>query len=378
MKQNSLNPAPRRWKTSPGHFLLLMILTACLMACGAGGKGSSETSAAASSLDQNPVAVNPKGTLTIGFVMIGSESDWRLACNKSVKEAFSRENGYYLMVRDGQQKQENQIKALREFIDLDVDYILLNPITEKGWDTVLEEAKEAGIPVVVFDRKVKVEDPDAYVTWVGSDFLLEGRRACAWVESFLKERQYEGELNIVHLQGTIESSAQLGRTKALDEALVRNSSWKLLDRQPAEFTTAKAKEVMVDMMEKYGDQIQMVYCENDNEAYGAIYAIKQAGRNVGANLERGDIMVVSFDAVRDALELALKDDIVVVTECNPLYGPRLTHIVQQLHRGEETEHEIYVEEAQFSAIWEPSHVVVNGIYHEVTRLTQEIIDGRAY
>lgn len=372
----------RRWL---GFLLVLLV---CLTACGSTGKKSTETPAeteketervsAGPEGTDDSVAVNPKGTLTIGFVMIGSESDWRIACNRSVEEAFSRENGYYLVVRDGQQKQENQMKAMREFIDMDVDYILLNPIAENGWDAVLQEAREAGIPVVVFDRKVRAADPDAYTTWIGSDFLLEGRRACAWLEEFLKSRQYDDRLNIVHLQGTMESSAQIGRTRALDEALRRNRKWNLLERKPAEFTTAKAKEVMTDMLKLYGDRIQVVYCENDNMAYGAIESIERSGRNVGANLERGDVLVISFDAVHRAMELALKDDIAVVTECDPLYGPRLTQIIQQLKRGETPEHEIYVKEAQFSAIWEPSRVVVNGTTHKVTRLTEEIVENREY
>ena len=368
--------------------MLLLVLLVCLTACASAEDKNTETPAETEketgSISAGPeegvdsVAVNPKGTLTIGFVMIGSESDWRIACNRSVEEAFSQENGYYLVMRDGQQKQENQMKAMREFIDMDVDYILLNPVAENGWDAVLQEAREAGIPVVVFDRKVRTADPDAYTTWIGSDFLLEGRRACAWLEAFLESRQYQDRLNIVHLQGTMESSAQIGRTRALDEALRRNRRWNLLERKPAEFTTAKAKEVMADMLKLYGERIQVVYCENDNMAYGAIDSIERAGRNVGVNLERGDVLVISFDAVRHAMELALKDDIAVVTECDPLYGPRLTQIIQQLNRGEVPEHEIYVKEAQFSAIWEPSQVMVNGIAHKVTKLTEEIIENRAY
>ena len=179
--------------------VLLLVLLVCLTACASAEDKNTETPAETEketgSISAGPedgadsVAVNPKGTLTIGFVMIGSESDWRIACNRSVEEAFSRENGYYLVMRDGQQKQENQMKAMREFIDMDVDYILLNPVAENGWDAVLQEAREAGIPVVVFDRKVRTADPDAYTTWIGSDFLLEGRRACAWLEAFLESRQ---------------------------------------------------------------------------------------------------------------------------------------------------------------------------------------------
>ena len=328
--------------------------------------------------DPSVVARNEKGILTVGYVMIGSESDWRLACNKSVTEAFSMENGYSLLVKDAQQKHEKQIKAVREFINQEVDYILLDPITESGWDVSLEEAMDAEIPVIVFDREVNIPDPSLYTCWIGSDFYLEGQRMVAWLEQYLSESGYEGDLNLVHIQGTIDSSAQIGRTKALDAALEAHKDWVLLDRQPGEFTTAKGKEVMVDMLKKYKDRIQVVYCENDNEAYGALEAIEEAGFTAGTNIKNGEILVLSFDASRSGLKLTKDQKIAVNTECAPLYGPVLTQLVQQLERGEKPPVRQYVKEEQFSALDKPDEVEVNGKVYPVTLLTEEIMEARSY
>ena len=353
---------------------LSVMLSAALffhMAAGAESSGSG-----------SEVAVNENGILTVGYVMIGAESDWRLACNKSVEEAFTRANGYSLIVSDAQQKPEKQIKAVREFINQEVDYILLNPIIESGWEASLEEAKEAGIPVITFDREVDVETEDAYIAWLGSDFYLEGEKACAWLEAFLEEnmpdeRKDDG-IGIVHLQGTMNSSAQLGRTKALDDALERNASLKLLDRQSGDFTTAKGKEVMVDMLARFGEEIEVVYCENDNEAYGAIDAIREAGRTPGTDLAAGEILVMSFDATHNGLAMTMDGQIAVNTECAPQYGPLLTQLIQKIERGEEVPERQYVNEEQFSAQAEPAEVSVRGETFPVTMVTEEVIDARTY
>ena len=148
--------------------------------------------------------------VTIGFSQIGSESDWRMASTASVQQAFAAAPGYTLIYNDGQQKQENQIKAIREFIDQDVDYILLDPCVETGWDSALSEAKEAGIPVIIYDRDVAVEDDSLYTAWIGSDFYLEGQRACAWLAAYLEGKDLEEPVNIVGIQGTLGASAQIG------------------------------------------------------------------------------------------------------------------------------------------------------------------------
>ena len=324
------------------------------------------------------VAVNEHGMLTIGYVKIGAESDWRLACNRSLTDAFTQENGYYLLTSDAQQKQEKQVKAVREFISQEVDYILLDPITETGWASSLEEAREAGIPVIVFDREVDIKSEDAYTVWLGSDFYLEGKRACAWLEAYLEETGYEGELNIVHIQGTIDSSAQLGRTRALDDALAQHPDWKLLDRQEGEFTTAKGKEVMVDFLKQYQDRIQVVYCENDNEAYGALEAIREAGRKAGTDLQAGEILVLSFDATRNGLLLTQSGQIAVNTECAPLYGPLLTQLIQQMERGETPRFRQYVPEQQFSSLADPAKVSVDDTEYEVLPVNEALLESREY
>ena len=329
------------------------------------------------SLVPGEIVPNEKGILTVGFVMGGAESDWRIACNRSIESTFTRENGYSLLISDAQQKHEKQIKAVREYISQEVDYILLNPIVENGWNSLLEEAREAGIPVIVFDREVDA-GTEEYTTWLGSDFYLEGQRALAYLDAFLSGRGYEEELGIVHIQGTINSSAQLGRTRALDEALNTHANWKLLDRQTGDFTTAKGKEVMVDMLDRFGSEIQVVYCENDNEAYGAIDAIEGAGLHVGTDLASGDILVLSFDATNDGLDLTLGEKILVNTECAPLYGPLISQLIARLQAGEELPSRQYVSEDQFSALSDPAEVSVDGLSYPVTQLTQEIIDGRTY
>ncbi len=345
---------------------LLLPLTMCVPALASPGESGS----------MGEIAVNTEGILTVGYVMIGAESDWRLACNRSVEEAFTRANGYSLLVNDAQQKPEKQIKAVREFVNQEVDYILLNPIVESGWEASLEEARDAGIPVIVFDREVDVATEEAYVTWLGSDFYLEGKKACAWLEAFLADKEQAEPVGIVHIQGTLDSSAQLGRTRALDDALARHPEWKLLDRQSGDFTTAKGKEVMVDMLSRLGDQIQVVYCENDNEAYGALEAIEEAGLRAGT--EPGQILLLSFDATHSGLRLTMEGQIAVNTECAPLYGPLLTQLIQELERGETLPEKQYVQEMQFSALDSPAQVDVEGQVYPVTRLTRELIENRPY
>ena len=358
--------------------ILLGALAAALIGASLPAYASGKTEGDSWTSLPNEVAVNDKGTLTVGYVMIGSESDWRIACNRSIQETFTRENGYSLLTSDAQQKAEKQIKAVREFINQEVDYILLDPLVENGWDASLEEAREAGIPVIVFDREVASKEEDDYVAWLGSDFYLEGQRACAYLKEYLERTGYEGELNIVHIQGTLDSSAQIGRTRALDDALLENKTWTLLDRKEGEFTTAKGKEVMVDMLENYGDKIQVVYCENDNEAYGAISAIEEAGLKAGTSLKDGEILVLSFDSTHGGLSMTKDGEILVNTECAPLYGPLLSQLIGRIENGEEVSHIQYVREEQFSSLAEPGEVTVGEEVYPVTLITDELLEARSY
>ena len=321
-------------------------------------------------------------TITVGFSQVGAESDWRTANTESMKSTFSEENGYELIFDDAQQKQENQLTAIRNFIQQGVDYILLAPVTETGWDTVLQEAKDADIPVIIVDRMVDVSDDSLYTTWIGTDSLLEGRKAAEWLNAYTTAKGIDAkDVNIVDIQGTIGSTAQIGRSKGLEEG-VDNYGWNLLAQQSGEFTQAKGQEVMESMLKQY-DNINVVYCENDNEAFGAIDAIEAAGKTVGSDIANGEIMVMSFDTTNAGLTDTLAGKIACDVECNPLHGPRAEELIKALEAGEEVEKLNYVDEEIFATDDTVDKVkAVNSLDEEgeydVTPITQEIIDGRAY
>lgn len=321
-------------------------------------------------------------TITVGFSQVGAESDWRTANTESMKSTFSEENGYELIFDDAQQKQENQLTAIRNFIQQEVDYILLAPVTETGWDTVLQEAKDADIPIIIVDRMVDVSDDSLYTTWIGTDSLLEGRKAAEWLNAYTTAKGIDAkDVNIVDIQGTIGSTAQIGRSKGLEEG-VDNYGWNLLAQQSGEFTQAKGQEVMESMLKQY-DNINVVYCENDNEAFGAIDAIEAAGKTVGSDIANGEIMVMSFDTTNAGLTDTLAGKIACDVECNPLHGPRAEELIKALEAGEEVEKLNYVDEEIFATDDTVDKVkAVNSLDEEgeydVTPITQEIIDGRAY
>ena len=356
--------------------LLCAAMTAAL-AVGCGGSKGSDSSDKSSDSSSSSDDV-----ITVGFSQVGAESDWRTANTESMKSTFSEENGYNLIFDDAQQKQENQLTAIRNFIQQEVDYILLAPVTETGWDTVLQEAKDADIPVIIVDRMVDVSDDSLYTTWIGTDSLLEGRKAAEWLNAYTTAKGIDAkDVNIVDIQGTIGSTAQIGRSKGLEEG-VDNYGWNLLAQQSGEFTQAKGQEVMESMLKQY-DNINVVYCENDNEAFGAIDAIEAAGKTVGSDIANGEIMVISFDTTNAGLTDTLAGKITCDVECNPLHGPRAEELIKALEAGEEVEKLNYVDEEIFATDDTVDKVkAVNSLDEEgeyaVTPITQEIIDGRAY
>lgn len=298
-------------------------------------------------------------TITVGFSQVGAESDWRTANTESMKSTFSEDNGYELIFDDAQQKQENQLTAIRNFIQQEVDYIVLAPVTETGWDTVLQEAKDAGIPVIIVDRMVDVSDDSLYTAWVGSNFKLEGQKAMAWLDAYLEAKgRGDEEINLVDIQGTIGASAQIGRTEGFDEAVEAHDNWTTLAQQSGEFTQAKGQEVMESFLKSY-DDIDVVICENDNEAFGAIDAIKAAGKTCGPD---GDIIVVGFDSVKAAFESMIAGDLNATFECNPLHGPRVAEIIQKLEKGETVEKIQYVDEAYFDTSMDLENILKERAY----------------
>ncbi len=280
--------------------------------------------------------------IVVGYAQVGAESDWRTANTKSFQTTFTEANGYKLIFDDAQQKQENQIKAIRNFIQQEVDYIVLAPVVETGWETVLGEAKAAGIPVILSDRMIKVSDDSLYTCWVGGNFIKEGNDAVAWLDNYLKAQGRENkDINIVMLQGTIGASAEIGRTQGVEQKLALNPHYKLLEKQTGEFTQTKGQEVMESFLKAHKD-IDVVIAQNDNMAFGAIDAIKAVGKVPGK-----DIIIISFDAVKAAFDSMIAGDMNVSVECNPLHGPRVAEIIQKLRKGEPVDKIAYVQEGVF-------------------------------
>ncbi len=316
-----------------------------------------------------PVSEEEKEDLiVVGFSQVGAESDWRKANTESMLETFTEENGYELIFEDAQQKQQNQITSIRTFIQREVDYIVVAPVMEDGWDTVLSEAKDAGIPVIVVDRQVAVEDKSLFTCWVGSDFELESRKVCEWLRSYCELKEIEpSEVGIVNIQGTLGSSAQLGRSKGLREAVDRNG-WNLIAEASGEYTQAKGRETTARLLRQY-DNINVVYCENDNEAFGAIEAIEAAGKRVGSNIDKGQIMVISFDGVsEEAIADAKAGKISCIGECNPLHGPRVDKIIKDLENGVTPDKYEYVDEDIFSAVKDVTAVTVDDTAYDIMLL----------
>ena len=360
----------RSIKKVAAGLLATMMIGTMLTGCGGGNKKDSGSSKKETS------------EINIGFSQVGAESDWRVANTKSMKSELTAKNGFKLSFADAQQKQENQLTAIRNFIQQEVDYILLAPVTETGWDTVLQEAKDADIPVIIVDRMVDVSDDSLYTTWIGTDSLLEGRKAAEWLNAYTTAKGIDAkDVNIVDIQGTIGSTAQIGRSKGLEEG-VDNYGWNLLAQQSGEFTQAKGQEVMESMLKQY-DNINVVYCENDNEAFGAIDAIEAAGKTVGSDIANGEIMVMSFDTTNAGLTDTLAGKIACDVECNPLHGPRAEELIKALEAGEEVEKLNYVDEEIFAHDDTVKSVkATNSLDEEkdfdVTPLTQDILDKRAY
>lgn len=283
--------------------------------------------------------------IVVGVSQIGSESVWRTANSTSIQNVFTKENGYFLIFDNARQKQENQIKAIRSFISQQVDYIVFSPITEDGWDTVLQEAKDAGIPVILMDRKVNVKDESLYTTWVGSDFDAEGKNAGKWLSNYLEQKNLSSEnINIIVLQGTEGATAVIGRTNGFNTIAKKHDNWKILEQLNAEYTTAKGREVMEKMLKRYPD-IDVVVSQNDDMTFGALEAIQEKGLTTGID---GDIIIISFDAVRSALEKVEEGIINVDIECNPAQGEYIERVIRDLEEGKSVQKYYYVPEKVFT------------------------------
>ena len=295
--------------------------------------------AAASLTGALPLSAFAQKKIVLGFAQVGAESEWRTANTESIKSSAA-EAGIDLKFSDAQQKQENQIKAIRSYIAQKVDVIAFSPVVETGFETVLREAKAAKIPVVLTDRSVKVKDDSLYVIFMGSDFTEEGRKAGRWLVEKMKGNP--GPVNIVELQGTVGSAPAIDRKKGFEEIIKADPKFKIIRSQTGDFTRAKGKEVMEAFLKAEGKKINVLYAHNDDMAIGAIQAIEEAGLKPAK-----DITIISIDAVKGAFEAMMAGKLNVSVECSPLLGPQLMSAVKDIVAGKPVPKRIITEEGIF-------------------------------
>jgi len=283
-------------------------------------------------------------TWVVGFSQIGSESEWRTANTISVQNSFLEDPSFTLIYSDAQQKQENQIKALRSFIARKVNAILFTALVETGYGPVLAEAKRAGIPVVMIDRDVAKEDRQYRLTIMGSDFIKEGEKAGTWLADYLKKEGIDDgskDINIVELQGTTGSAPAIERKTGFANIMAKHANWKLTRSQTGNFTSSEGKQVMEAFL-KADKDIQVLYAHNDQMALGAIQAIKEAGLQPGK-----DIIIVGVDAVKGAFEAMVAGEMNCSVECSPLLGPQAIQALRDLRAGKKLPARIYTIEGIF-------------------------------
>ncbi|MRG60415.1 substrate-binding domain-containing protein [Agromyces sp. CFH 90414] len=299
-----------------------------LAGCASGGSGGGAA--------EGPV---PLDELVVGFAQVGAESGWRTANTKDIQASFE-EAGIELKFSDAQQKQENQIKAIRSYIQQGVDYIAFSPVVETGWDAVLNEAKAAGIPVVLTDRAVDSQDDSLYVSFLGSDFIEEGKKAGQWVLDEYADATEK--VNIVQLEGTTGAAPAIDRAEGFAEVIAENENLEVIASQTGDFTRAGGKQVMEAMLKSNPD-IDLVYAHNDDMGLGAIEAIEAAGLVPGE-----DIKIVTVDAVKDGMQALADGKINFIVECSPLLGKQLVDIITTLNEGGTVEKRIITEETTFT------------------------------
>lgn len=355
---------------------VVALLTGLTMAMGLVACGNSSTQTAAPAAEEAPAAEpapaeeeteapeeqaeapaaestgNEK--LVVGFAQIGQESGWRDAETNDVQWYAARNTDTIeLAFADAQQKQENQIKAIRNFIEMDVDVIAFPPVVETGWEAVLTECQEAGIPVILVDRGIDASaGEDLYTTMIASDHVWAGEQAAIVMNDLLG-----GTGKVVELEGTVGASAAVQRKQGFDDYIANNCpDIEILDSQTGDFTRAMGKEVMESFLKSYSD-IDAVFCHNDDMALGAIEAIKEAGLKPGE-----DIKVVGVDGVKGAFESMLAGEMNCTVECTPILAQQIFDTAAKLKNGETVDKWI---------------MSADGVY-TADQVTQEVVDGRQY
>lgn len=278
--------------------------------------------------------------IVLGFSQLGSESDWRMANTRSIQEA-AKEAGIGLLFENAEQSQQKQFEAIRSFIRQKVDVIAVAPVVQSGWEPILKEVKAAGIPVIISDRSIDVQDSSLYVTFIGADFYEEGRKAGKYILD--KTRDMAGPIGIAELKGTEGSSPSIERGKGFMETIASRPELTIVQSEFADFTVSKGKERMKEILKAKGQEIKVLFAHNDDMALGAIEAIEEYGLRPGK-----DIYIVSVDGTRKAFEMLIAGKINCVVECNPLLGPNLMQAVTEVMQGRTLPKRIVPSESVFT------------------------------
>ncbi|MHB9294920.1 galactofuranose transport system substrate-binding protein [Pillotina sp. SPG140] len=324
---------------------LVALATASFAFASGGGQQSGSSGGVTQGMDRK---------IVMGYSQIGAESEWRTACTNSVKaaaEAFNIE----LRFSDAQQKQENQLQAIRTFIRQKVDIIAFTPVVSSGWEAILQECKDAGIPTICVDRTIDgsdgkaspgdTRDPDnLFNAFIGSDFKLEGQRAANWLVEYMNKigRGTKNPINVVELQGTVGAAAATDRQIGFMDVLAKYPNYTVIKSQTGNFTRAEGKQVMEAFLKSDGDAIDVLFAHNDDMAIGAIQAIEEYGRKPGE-----DLIIVSVDAVKGAFEAMLAGKLNASIECNPLLGPQVMETAIRILKGEPVEKWVVSEEGVY-------------------------------
>jgi ABC-type sugar transport system substrate-binding protein len=291
-------------------------------------------------------AIAAPKTWVVGFTQVGSESEWRTADTISVQDSITNDPTLVMVYSDAQQKQENQIKAIRSFIQRKVNVILFTAIVETGYGTVLQEAQKAHIPIVMIDRPVAKEDMHYVLTIMGSDFIKEGEKAGNWLAKYLKDNGIDDgstPIDIAELQGTTGAAPAIDRAQGFRNIAKDHPNWQINHSQDGDFTSSQGKQVMEAFL-KADPKIQVLFAHNDQMALGAIQAIKEAGLQPGK-----DIIIIGMDAVKGMFQAIVAGEANCTIECNPLLGPQAVQAIHDLRAGKKLPARIWTIESQFDA-----------------------------
>jgi len=321
----------RKWFLYVYIPLLLLVLTGCTDASTPQSVSSLHAQKAETTITQaSAVAEEEPGEpharkIVLGFSQLGSESDWRIANTRSIQDA-AQVAGITLLLSNAEQSQEKQFEAIRSFIRQKVDVIAIAPVIQSGWEPILKEVKQAGIPVIIMDRSIDVKDTSLYVSFIGSDFYEEGVKAAKYLLD--KMRETPGPIAIAELQGTVGSAPSIDRANGFRETIKVRADLQIVHSAPADFTVEKGKEVMKTFLQDPGKRPQVLFAHNDDMALGAIEVIEEAGLSPGK-----DIIIISVDGTRKAFEKMVEGKINCVVECNPLLGPLLMQATKEIMEG---------------------------------------------